>query len=367
MRAAVVVPNWNGRRWLPGLLDSLAAQTRAPDEIIVVDNGSTDGSLELLRSYEGVTPRHPAAPRGDTPRGVTPRHLAAPRGDTPRGVTPRHPAAPRGDTPRGVTPRVLALGRNTGFAYAANRGIEAVSAEAVALVNTDVVLAPDWLERALARLEDDAVGSVATKMVLLDDPGVVDDAGDELRRDGVAHQRGHGRRDDGRFDVPGEVFSACAGAAVYRRAAVLDAGGFDERFFSYLEDVDLGLRLRLAGWRCAYEPVVARHARHGSSGQLAQGVDAWVARNTLLLVAKAFPPRWVGPVAYRQLSWIAAAAREGRLGEHLRGLAMALPSLPAMVRERRALRRRVALPIGAVVPPLPWRGPSAGGHPSASW
>lgn len=322
MRAAVVVPNWNGRRWLPGLLDSLAAQTRAPDEVVIVDNGSTDGSLELLR--ERVY--------------------------------------------RGVTPRLLPLGRNTGFAFAANRGVEAVSAGAVALVNTDVVLEPDWLARAVGRLESaPAAASVATKMVLLDDPSVIDDAGDELRRDGVAHQRGHGRRDDGRWDAPGEAFSACGGAAVYRRDAVLAVGGFDERLFSYLEDVDLGLRLRLAGWRCAYEPAVARHARHGSSGQLDRGVDAWVARNTLLLVAKAFPPRWIGPVAYRQLSWIAEAAREGRLTEHLRGLAMALPALPAMLRGRRALRRSAAMPIEAVVPALPWRGPSAGGHPSGSY
>jgi hypothetical protein len=316
VRAAVVVPNWNGVRWLPGLLDSLAAQTRPADEIVVVDNGSTDGSLELLGE---------------------------------RGV------------------RTVSLSRNTGFAHAANRGIEAVSADAVALVNTDVELEPDWLARALAPLADPAVGSVATKMVLLDDPDVLDDAGDELRRDGVAHQRGHGKRDDGRFAVPGEAFSACAGAAVYRRAAVMEAGGFDERLFSYLEDVDLGLRLRLAGWRCAYVPAVARHARHGSSGQLDRAVDAWVARNTVLLVAKAFPLRWIWPVAYRQLSWTREAAREGRLGEHLRGLAMALPLLPAMLRERRRLRAAAAMPIEAVVPPLPWHGPQAGGHPSSSY
>jgi hypothetical protein len=319
LRVAVVVPNWNGRRWLPGLLDSLAAQTRRPDEVVVVDNGSTDGSVELLRSRDGV--------------------------------------------------RVVELGRNTGFACAANRGIEAVpSCEAVALVNTDVVLERDWLARAAGRLErDGGLGSVATKMVRLDDPSVIDDAGDELRRDGVAHQRGHGRRDDGRWDAPGEAFSACGGAAVYRRAAVLGVGGFDERLFSYLEDVDLGLRLRLAGWRCGYEPAVARHARHGSSGQLSRAVDAWVARNTVLVVAKAFPLRWIGPVAYRQASWIAEAAREGRLGEHLRGLAMALPALPATLRERRRLRRSAVVPIAEVVPALPWRGPGAGGHPDSSY
>ena len=317
MRAAVVVPNWNGRRWLPGLLDSLDAQTRPPDEVIVVDNGSTDGSLELLAE---------------------------------RDV------------------RAIALGTNTGFAAAANRGIAATTCEAVALVNTDVVLDARWLEQAVARLEGDpGLAAVATKMVLLDDPGTLDDAGDELRRDGVAHQRGHGRRDDGRWDEPGDAFSACAGAAVYRRAAVEEAGGFDERLFSYLEDVDLGLRLRLAGWRCGYEPALALHGRHGSSGQLERSVDAWVARNTLLLVLKAFPVRWVGPVAYRQLSWIAEAAREGRLAEHLRGLAMAIPHVRAMLRSRRALRRRTAMPIEAVVPRRSWRGPGAGGHPSSSY
>ena len=96
-RVAVVIPNWNGRRWLPDCLESIAAQTVAPAETIVVDNGSTDGSLELLSESPGV--------------------------------------------------RVVSLGRNTGFAFAANRGVEAAGTDLVALVNTDVVLAPDWIER----------------------------------------------------------------------------------------------------------------------------------------------------------------------------------------------------------------------------
>jgi GT2 family glycosyltransferase len=315
VRVAIVVPNWNGRRWLPALLASLEAQSRAADEVLVVDNGSGDGSVAWLRE---------------------------------RGV------------------RVLELGRNTGFAFAANRGIEAAGADAVALVNTDVELAPDWLERAAGRLEGDAgLAAVATKMVLLHDPATIDDAGDVLRRDGVAEQRGHGRPDGPRFDAPGEVFAACAGAAVYRRAAVLAAGGFDERLFAYLEDVDLGLRLRLAGWRCAYEPAVARHARHGSDADRAPSIDALVARNTLLLVAKAFPARWLPLVAYRQAAWAWRAARERRLREHARGVAAAVPLLPAMLRERRALRRRAAVPVALAVPARPWRGPRAGGHPES--
>jgi GT2 family glycosyltransferase len=314
---AVVIPNFNGARWLEGVLESVAAQTVARAEVLVVDDGSTDGSIALLAE--------------------------------------RFPAV-----------RVLALAGNRGFARTANAGLAAVRAEAVALVNTDVVLAPDWIERAAAALAAaPRAASVATKLVDLEDPARLYDAGDVLRRDGVCEQRGRFERDTGRYDVPGEVFSACAGAALYRRAPVLAAGGFDERFGTYLEDVDLGLRLRLAGWSCRWEPrAVARHAGGGSSTALRHGPGAWVERNTLLLVARAFPARWLPLVAYRQVGWAWQAARSGRLQEHLAGVRMALPLLPAFLRERRALRAAAAVPIPGVVPARPIRGPRAGGHPS---
>lgn len=257
------------------------------------------------------------------------------------------------------------------FAAAANRGIAAVGepCDAVALVNDDVELAPEWLERAAAVLErDGGVGSVACKMVQAHDPSVLDDCGDVLRRDGVCEQRGRRRRDDGRWDGPGDVFSACAGAALYRRSAVEAVDGFDERLGMYLEDVDLGLRLRLAGWRCAYEPVVARHRGGGSVSALVRPPWWWVERNTLLICARAFPLRWwVGPVAYRQLAWAVRAARERRLGTFLRGALAALPLLPAYARERRALRRAAKVPVDTVVAARPWRGPRAGGHPRAGF
>jgi GT2 family glycosyltransferase len=312
---AVVIPNWNGSRWLPGCLQSIAAQTVPAAEVIVVDNGSTDGSLELLAGHPSV--------------------------------------------------RVVALGRNTGFAFAANRGVEAAASEFVALVNTDVELAPDWLERMAAALSaDPAAASVASKMVDLDDPTLLYDTGDVLRRDGACEQRGRFERDDGSYDAPGEVFGACAGAALYRRSVLLDAGGFDERFWTYLEDVDLALRLRLAGWGCRYEPAVARHAGEGSSVKLSKPLHFWVERNTLLLVAKAYPARWLPQVAYRQLGWAWHALRDGRLGAHLRGAAAAVPLLPAVLRERRALRSAARAPLEAVVPARPIRGRRAGGHPS---
>jgi GT2 family glycosyltransferase len=314
---AVVIPNYNGARWLPGVLDSVAAQTVPPAEVVVVDDGSTDDSLALLAQ--------------------------------------RFPDV-----------RVLGLGANRGFARAANAGIGAVAAEAVALVNTDVVLASDWLERAAAALSAaPRAAAVATKLVDLDEPTLLYDAGDVLRRDGACEQRGRFEHDSGRYEAPGEVFSACAGAALYRRSAVLAAGGFEERFGTYLEDVDLGLRLRMAGWRCRWEPrAVARHAGGGSSAGLAHGPGAWVERNTLLLVARAFPVRWLHLVAYRQLAWAWHAARAGELRAHLAGVRMALPLLPAFLRERRALRAGASVSVEEAVPPRPIRGPRAGGHPS---
>ncbi len=162
--------------------------------MIVVDNGSTDGSLEYLRD------QHPE-------------------------VTVRE------------------MGENTGFARAANQGLALARAELVALLNTDVVLAEDWLARMCGALQNaPGAAAAAGKMLCLDDPGRVYDAGDILRRDGACEQRGRYMRDDGRWDEPGEVFGACAGAALYRRSAVLAVGGFDERYFAYLEDVDLALR-----------------------------------------------------------------------------------------------------------------------------
>jgi GT2 family glycosyltransferase len=311
---SVVIPNWNGLRWLDPCLEALGTQHQPAVEVIVVDNGSRDGSVAHLRS---------AHPEVD----------------------------------------VLALGANTGFAHAANRGVERARGDFVAFVNTDVVLARDWVSRLARVLAVDAsAAAVACKMVSLADPGVIYDAGDVLRRDGACEQRGRFERDDGRWDDPGEVFGACAGAAMYRRSVLVSLGGFDERYFAYLEDVDLALRIRLAGWGCRYEPAVAHHAGEGSSEQLPGGHHLLVARNTIVLVARWFPARWLPYVLYRQLGWAWHALRERRLRIHLRGVAAAVPMLPAAMRGRQARAAARPVSIEQAVPARPFRGPRAGGH-----
>jgi GT2 family glycosyltransferase len=319
-QTVAVVPNRNGVRWLPGLLASIERQTLAFARVIVVDDASTDGSVRWLAEH---------AP-----------HV-----------------------------QVIALASQQRFAAAVNAGLAVVGgdSDAVALLNTDVVLEAHWHERMRAALEqDDRCGAVAGKLVSLEHPGVIDDAGNVLRRDGVCEQRGRGHADDGRFDTPGELFGPCAAAALYRRSALTQAGGLDVRYGAYLEDVDLAVRLGLAGWRSRYVPgAVARHAGGGSVPALGRPVAALVARNTLLVVARYYPWRWAPLVIYRQAAWLwhAACAGRGPLREHVTGLLAGVAALPSAWRERRAVRRGAVVPITQVVPARPWRGPGAGGHP----
>lgn len=308
----IVIPNWNGERWLPALFASIREQSLQPSEVIVVDNGSTDSSLEMLAA-----------------------------------MTP--------------APTLVSLPSNAGFAAAVNLGIRKATTEFVALVNTDIVLERDWIERTQASLSaDDRAGSAQTKMLDLSDPTMIYDTGNWLRRDGAAEQRGRWRRDSGDFDQPGEVWSACAGAALYRRDAVLRVGGFDELLFTYLEDVELGLRLHLDGWKCLYIPSVALHAGGGSEGALSEGAAHWVERNTLIIVFGYFPLRWAVPVLYRQVAWLIDHARKGTLKAFLSGMAAGLKLAPQALRAR---RRRDLSRVPAVIENRPWRGKRAGGHP----
>ena len=198
----VVIVNWQGRELLVSCLAHLARQT-VPHRVIVADNGSTDGSVELLRqAFPEVT--------------------------------------------------LIALGENLGFGVANNRAVAAGDAPYVVLVNNDVDAAPDFLELAVAPLRaDERVGAVAA-LTTHPHTGMVDQIGIQLDRGLCAYARGVGQDPDA-LELP-PLAAPCAGAAAYRRAAFEQVGGFDERLFAYSEDLDLGLRLRDAGWQFAEAP-----------------------------------------------------------------------------------------------------------------
>jgi GT2 family glycosyltransferase len=221
---SVVIVNWNGKKILPRCLDALKRQTYLDFEIILVDNGSTDGSLDDLHD-DGKYPQRPIM-------------------------------------------RLVLLGQNLGFAAANNRGAVEARGKWLALLNNDAFPAPNWLESLVETANKFSNFQVfASKLVSDVDETTVDSAGDILHTSGMAWHRGRGRPAEEFSGRPVEVFSPCAAAAMYDRQAFMEVGGFQERFFSHHEDVDLGFRLRLNGARCLFIPqAVVRHVGSASFG-----------------------------------------------------------------------------------------------------
>jgi GT2 family glycosyltransferase len=281
-RVAAVIPTWNRRDLLVTLLKSLNAQTRPFEEIIVVDNGSTDNSADL-------------AERAGS--------------------------------------KVLRLGRNLGFASAVNRGIDATEAEWVAILNNDVTLEPDWLANLLAAAALEDTWFATGKILQAGNPHLVDGTFDEVSRGACASRCGSGKPDGPLWNQPRRIRLAPMTAAIFKRQLFRDLGGLDETFGSYMEDVDFGLRCALAGREGLYVPsAVAYHRGSATLGEWNKDTVWRIARNQVLLTAKHFhgQPRW--PIMAGQLLWGLLALR------HRRGWAFIRGKLAGM-REARRVKR----------------------------
>ncbi|MEO8370825.1 MAG: glycosyltransferase family 2 protein [Candidatus Solibacter sp.] len=258
--------------------------------------------------------------------------------------------------------RVIENTANLGFGVAVNQGIRASSSPFVATLNDDAVAHPEWLASLLAALEHrpDA-GMCASQVRLFGEPRL-DSAGMLVARDGSSKQRGHGRLPDD-FPVLEEVLMPSGSAALFRRAMLDDIGGFDDDFFLYCEDTDLGLRARWAGWKCLYVPqaVVEHHYSH-SAGRASPIKAYYVERNRLFVLVKNFPGRallaapFVSAARYLWHAWYilkgqGSAARfraEGNAGPKmlwyvLRAHAALLANLPRLLRQRRQIRSRARI------------------------
>ncbi|HIP86958.1 MAG TPA: glycosyltransferase family 2 protein [Anaerolineales bacterium] len=293
----VIIPNWNGAHHLPGCLESLRQQTFRDFEVIVVDNGSTDESLDLLaRDFPEV--------------------------------------------------RVLPLGENRGFAGACNAGIRAARGRYVVLLNNDTEAAPRWLEEIVAAFErHPEAGIVASKMLLFDRRDTFHTTGDFYRVDGIPGNRGVWERDRGQYDVEEYVFSACGGSAAYRREMLDKIGLLDEDFFYSCEDVDLAWRAQLAGYRCVYAPraVVYHKLSATGGGTTASFYDG---RNFIYLLVKDYPgdlwrTYWRAILkAQFRLAWEALRAWRGAAARaRLRGMLAGLLGIPRMLRKRGPIQR----------------------------
>jgi GT2 family glycosyltransferase len=240
-----VVVNWNSGTWTRTCLAHLEAQTVPVGRIILVDNGSTDGSVEWLRATPGI--------------------------------------------------ELIPLGENVGFAAANNVGIARCRSEFVLLVNPDVELASDYVERLLPAFADQRVGSVTGKLLRPGPARLIDSTGHNVYGMGWAENRGE-ELPDRSDDCEEEIFGVCAAAAAYRLAALketaINGEVFDESYFAYIEDVDLDWRLRWLGWKAWYVPsAVGIHHRSSTRGRYTAPIMRHILKNRFLTVMKNYNQR----------------------------------------------------------------------------
>jgi GT2 family glycosyltransferase len=321
---AVVIPAWNSLGLLPRCLGSLRDQG-VELELLVIDNGSTDGSVAYLER-ERVN------------------HLALPA--------------------------------NVGFAAAVNLGAARVRAAAILSLNADTVLEPGCIAGLLNALEEDpSLGGVQPRILQLDQgagatPEVAGarlySAGQALTADGRAIEEGAGKPQTEADLRSREIFGVCGAACLLRRELFDDLGGYDERYFAFYEDVDLNLRARIAGWGFRYAPeAVVWHLGNASwsTGFERPGAEnaRLVARNRLATQVKFMPARALPRIAAVEVGSLARAASQRRLGATLRGKLAVLRWLPALLRERRRLRRE-----GDLILARRWLGARPSGGVTAS-
>jgi GT2 family glycosyltransferase len=302
--------NFNRRAMLMECFQSLASQTWLPDEVILVDNGSTDGSVDVASLFPALNIR------------------------------------------------VIQNATNRGFCAANNQGFAIAKGRYFALLNNDAVADPDWLESlAGAFALGPKVGMAASKILVYAQRDKIDKAGHLIYWDGQNRGRGTGQVDVGQFDRIEEILWPDGCAAMYSREMIDEIGGFDEEFFAYADDAELGLRGRLAGWQSFYMPQARVYHHRGSTlGVHAPVRIELIERNRILLVLKHFPWSlvWLNGVFYllRVSAGVVAAIRgKGEAGripglwpKFRSGLALlwgamrALPLIPSMLRKRRQFR-----------------------------
>lgn len=297
---SVIIPNWNGLRFLPTCLNALRHQTYRAFEIIVVDDCSTDGSRTLIKN------------------------------DFPQV-------------------HVLALEKNRGFAHAVNAGIRVARGDVIVLLNNDTEADPNWLAEIARALDANPnAGMIVCKLRLFDKRDHLHSAGDFYRIDGTPGNRGVWEPDRGQYDDARGIFGGCGGAVAYRKTMLDEIGAFDERLGSYCEDVDLNWRARLAGYPVAYAPnaIVYHLVSATGGGALA---SYFVGRNFIWVLAKNYPSglwkkywrkilraQWQITIDALK-NWRGAAARA-----RLRGQIAGIIGLPSWLKRRSEIIRRAS-------------------------
>ena len=250
MKASIVIPNLNGAGWLEDSVRSCLAQTFTDFELIIIDNGSTDESLQIARNFAAENANCTLIENAD----------------------------------------------NTGFSFAVNQGIRMAKGQYVVLFNNDAFAEPDWLAELIITADsDERIFSVASLMIRHFERELADDAGDYVNLLGWACKRGDGLYAT-RYQKQQRIFSACGGAALYRKSILNEIGLFDENFFAYLEDVDIGWRANTQGYINVFCPTAkCYHIASATTGSKYNSFKAKQGgRNNFLLTYKNMPLlQWV--------------------------------------------------------------------------
>ncbi len=289
---SVAIINYNGVRFLEELLGSLHSQTLRPAEILFIDNCSSDDSIAYVRTHFTQV-------------------------------------------------KVMPQTSNLGFAKAANLAVRSSGYRFLALLNTDIRLDPGWLSALLKKAETDpSIAAVASKLRLYAEPQKLNGVGGAMNYIGYTWDRGMFELDAGQYDSSDEVLFASAGAALFSRTALLECGGFDERFFMYHEDVDLCWRFWIQGYRVVTEPAAVAFHHFGGSTREARGLD-WREltgeRNNMRALLKNYEPRNLAKALWRLLCLRQPARRKAA---QLRNFAWNLYRLPETLTERRRIQSR---------------------------
>lgn len=245
-KVSVIILNWNGKEYLKGCLDSVLSQTYANSEVIVVDNGSTDGSKEFVKkNYKKV--------------------------------------------------RLIENPKNLGFSKANNIGIDSSDGDYVFILNNDTKLNKDFLKQMInVAVENLDVGMFSCKMLFYDKHDIINSTGLKLYTDGTSIDEDFDQKDDGRYEKIKEVFGPCGGAAFYKREMLDDIKlgdeYFDNDFFIYSEDLDLAFRGRLRGWKCLYVPKAKLyHKFRGTTGKISNFGLYYGIKNKIFFIVKDYP------------------------------------------------------------------------------
>ena len=305
---SVVIVTWNGRQHLDTCLPSVEAQRDVGVETIVVDNGSTDGTADYVRS--------------------------------------RYPWV-----------KLVPLTANLGFAAGNNAGVREARGQFVAFLNNDTSADPLWLRTLLSGMDEaNGFALVTSRIVYMHDPDVIDSAGDGVLRWGGAFKRHHGEPVSAAATTQ-EVFGICGAACLMPRAVFDDLGGFDEDFFVSHEDVDLSYRARLRGYRCRYvADAVVRHVGSATLGTVSPFSVFHGQRNLEWVYVKDTPGRLLlvtlpGHIVYGVAAGV-HFARVGMLRPYLRAKVAAMAGLPRMLRKRAAVQRERRVGASAIAPLL---------------